>query len=429
MSAADGNHVPRSFLGWRVAWAAFTVAVFGWGVGFYGPPVFLFAVHETRGWSVTLVSAAVTCHFLLGALLVANLPALHRRIGVAGATRLGGGLSALGVAGWALAAAPWQLFLATVASGAGWAMTGAAAINAMVSPWFVRRRPAALAMAYNGASVGGVLLSPLWVALIGALGFPLAAGAVGGVMALALWLLAGRYFAQGPAVLGQQPDGDDAGVVAARTPSPYAPLPGRSLWRNRRFVTLALGTSIGLFAQIGLIAHLFSLLVAPFGAQPAGCAAGLATACAIVGRTGMGWLMRPATDRRVAAAGNYVVQLTGSLALLAAGGSDPALLLLGIALFGLGLGNATSLPPTIAQSDFVPADTARVVALVTASSQAAYAFSPAAFGVLREGLGAEALFLSAALLQAAAACAVLLGRSAQAAARRRDAGDGQRPIA
>ena len=57
----------QPFTGWRVVWAAFIVAVFGWGVGFYGPPVFLFAVHEARGWSIPLVSAAVTCHFLLGA--------------------------------------------------------------------------------------------------------------------------------------------------------------------------------------------------------------------------------------------------------------------------------------------------------------------------------------------------------------------------
>ena len=45
---------------------------------------------------------------------------------------------------------------------------GAAAINAIVSPWFVRTRPAALSMAYNGASIGGVIFSPLWVAAIGA---------------------------------------------------------------------------------------------------------------------------------------------------------------------------------------------------------------------------------------------------------------------
>ncbi len=34
----------RGFYGWTVVAAAFVVAVFGWGVGFYGPPVFLQAV-------------------------------------------------------------------------------------------------------------------------------------------------------------------------------------------------------------------------------------------------------------------------------------------------------------------------------------------------------------------------------------------------
>ena len=31
----------HGFYGWRVVWAAFVVAVFGWGLGFYGPPVYL----------------------------------------------------------------------------------------------------------------------------------------------------------------------------------------------------------------------------------------------------------------------------------------------------------------------------------------------------------------------------------------------------
>ncbi|MBW6398702.1 MFS transporter [Roseomonas sp. HJA6] len=396
------------FAGWRVVRAAFIVAVFGWGVGFYGPPVFLFAVHEARGWPIPLVSAAVTCHFLLGALVVGNLPRIHRRFGVAGVTRLGGVLSGVGVLGWALADAPWQLFVATAVSGAGWAMTGAAAINAIVAPWFVRRRPAALSAAYNGASVGGVVLSPLWVSLIAGFGFPVAAGAIGFAMAAALWWLAARHLAADPAALGQFPDGDAAlPPVAVRANQDAAPL--RSPWAERRFGTLALGASIGLFAQVGLIAHLLSMLVAPLGATLAGIVAGLMTVCAIVGRTGMGWLLRPGVDRRIAAAGNYGVQLLGSLLMLAGGADGVAWLLAGIALFGLGLGNATSLPPLIAQADFTPADTARVVALITAIGQAGYAFAPAGFGLLR-AVDPALIFILAAGLQGLAAVVLLAGR-------------------
>jgi hypothetical protein len=39
----------KTFYGWRVVGAAFVLAVFGWGLGFYGPPVYLHAVRETRG--------------------------------------------------------------------------------------------------------------------------------------------------------------------------------------------------------------------------------------------------------------------------------------------------------------------------------------------------------------------------------------------
>ena len=182
----------RSFFGWRVTWAAFIVAVFGWGLGFYGPPIYLYAVQAQRGWPLELVSAAVTAHYLIGAVFVANLPAFHRRFGLPAVTALGATCLATGLLGWALAQTPFQLFLVTVLSGAGWAATGPAAINAIVSPWFQRRRPAALSFAYNGASVGGIVFSPLLVAAIAALGFARAAAAVGIVLVGTLWVIAAR---------------------------------------------------------------------------------------------------------------------------------------------------------------------------------------------------------------------------------------------
>ena len=101
------------FFGWHVVAAAFVLAIFGWGVGFYGPPVYLHAVREARGWSLALVSLAVTVHFLVGAAVVANLPKLYRRFGVAAVTKAGAVSLALGILGWAMAREPWQLFAAT----------------------------------------------------------------------------------------------------------------------------------------------------------------------------------------------------------------------------------------------------------------------------------------------------------------------------
>ncbi|HEY8337419.1 MAG TPA: MFS transporter, partial [Tardiphaga sp.] len=270
------------FYGWRVVAAAFTLAVFGWGLGFYGPPIYLHAVRDARGWSLALVSSAVTAHYLFGAMVIANLPRLYRRFGIPVITKAGAVALAVGVTGWALAAQPWQLFAATLLSGAGWVALGAAAVNAIVAPWFDRKRPAALAQAYNGASIGGVVFSPLWGAAIGWLGFPLAAALIGAVMVVAVWILADLYFARSPQQMGLAPDGDLTTMPTISSTSPAArPLPGNLLWHDMRFITLAAGMALGLFAQIGLLAHLFSLLVPAMGAQFAGLAAGAATAAAI----------------------------------------------------------------------------------------------------------------------------------------------------
>jgi hypothetical protein len=275
-------------------------------------------------------------------------------------------------------------------------------------------------MAYNGASIGGIIFSPLWVAAIGLVGFPLAAAAIGLVVVLTMYGLAGLLFLRTPGEMGLAPDGDAAPAAAAMVIAPAAkPLSRATLWHDWRFVTLSAGMALGLFAQIGLIAHLFSLLVPALGPQGAGIAMGGATAAAIAGRTIVGWLIPAGADRRLVACANYGVQILGSIAFIAAAGTSVPLLLIGVLLFGLGIGNATSLPPLIAQAEFAAEEVARVVSLVVATSQATYAFAPAAFGLIRElsahGLGigtsvATSVFAAAALVQIAAIGAFLAGR-------------------
>ena len=418
--ATPAHAKPGAFYGWRVVGAAFIVGIFGWGLGFYGPAVYLHAVRELRGWSLPLVSVAVTAHFLIGAIVVANLPKLYRRFGVSAVTKAGALSLGAGVTGWAVAQAPWQLFAATLLSGAGWAAMGAAAVNQIVSPWFMRARPAALSMAYNGASVGGIVFSPLWVAAIALMSFPLAAPAIGVVTVLTIWLVADLTLAKTPRQMGLLPDGDAIGVAAIPVASPSAkPLPGSRLWRDPKFLTLSAGMALGLFAQIGLIAHLFSLLVPALGAQSAGLAMGAATAAAILGRTLVGWLMPAGADRRLVACASYGVQIAGSIACLVAAGTNIPLLLVGVILFGAGIGNATSLPPLIAQVEFTKEDVPRVVALIVAMAQGGYAFAPAAFGLMRELASRETfesagaapyVFAAAALVQGLAMAALLVGR-------------------
>ena len=391
--------------------------MFGWGVGFYGPAIFLHTVVETRGWSVGIVSAAVTAHFLLGAALVANMPAIYARFGLPRTTMFSAVCLALGTAGWALAAVPWQLFAATLISAVGWAGTGAMAVNTAIAPRFEIRRPAARSMAYNGASIGGVLFSPVWVFLIALLGFPVTAAIIGAVLINVLSILSVRYFSKTPQNLGGVPDGETDVKATTAAKSLHSALPGRPLWINRAFVTCTVGFSIVLFAQIGICAHLFSLLVPALGTQ-AGFAAGFATACAVAGRSLVGWFLPPAIDRRLAAALTYLVQAFGCLAFVLAGGESITLLLLGVCMFGVGIGNVTSLPPLIADAEFAPTDVPRAIALSTAAAQATFAFAPALFGLLREWEtilrpvdvpATPVFFLAAGAFQAAGAIVYMIG--------------------
>jgi hypothetical protein len=409
------------FFGWRIVAGAFVLAGFGWGIGFYGPPVFLSVIGETRGWPLMEVSAAVTVHFLIGAAVSANLPRLYRRYGAAAVTKMAALCLAAGVLGWAGSTAPWQLFLASLLSGAGWGAMSAAAVNGIVAPWFVRARPAALGMAYNGASIGGMIFSPLWVAAIATLGFPNAATLVAVAMGATMWVLADQLFSRTPQQMGLLPDGDTPGAPAVAAGSPMVrPLPGALLWHDRKFLTLAAGMALGLFAQIGLTAHLFSLLVPALGAPRAGLAMATMTAMAIAGRMLVGWAMPLFADRRLLAAVGYMAQLAGSLVLIGAAGTSVPLLLLGVVLFGVGFGNATSLPPLVAQSEFAERDMQRVVALIVGISQGIYAFAPALFGLVREfappateiaAAGAAPwVFAMAALIQGLAIAAFLYGR-------------------
>jgi cyanate permease len=393
------------FFGWSVAWSAFAIAVFAWGIGFYGPSVFLQSLHQTRGWPISQISFAVTAHFLLSAIVIACLPEIHRRLGIATTTFLGAVLTAAGLILWSNSREPWQLFAAAIPSGTGWAMTSGAALNAIVARWFDRDRPIAIALAFNGASIGGVLFVPLWVYLIRSIGFPSAALLVGGCMVAVVAYLCVRFLAKSPEDMGLAPDGDASHQAAAK------PKPRRTrieIVRTSRFITISAAFSLGLFAQIGLLAHLVARLTPELGIEHAGFLVSLATVCAVIGRTAAGkWIGEH--DRRFAAAANFAVQIAGVLLLILGQGS--LALTLGCVLFGLGIGNLTSLPPLIVQKEFEREDVATAVALIVAINQGVFAFAPAIIGAMHDTTANYQLpFALIAMIQLLAVVIILLGR-------------------
>jgi ribosomal protein S18 acetylase RimI-like enzyme len=251
-------------------------------------------------------------------------------------------------------------------------------------------------------------IHPALVLLIDKTGFVVAAALVGVGMTATIWPLAGRFLGPTPETKGVAPDGEASSQrVQDRQPQRQA-RPLRALFRDRRFATLSAGFALGFFAQIGLVTHLVERLAPVLGGAGAATAVGAAALCAVPGRLLLGGLLGRA-DHRLAAAGNFAMQACG-VALLALTSGTPTLLM-GCALFGLGIGNLVLLPPIIAQAEFEPADIPRVVATVTAVNQAVFAFAPLAFGLLHDLTGGYAVpFTAAAVCELAAGTIVLTGR-------------------
>ena len=404
------------FFGQTVLRCTFILALVGWGVGFYGPPIYMQAVMDRTGWPIALVSTAVTLHFLSGTVVIANLPRLYARFGVPVVTLLGSITLGVGVNLWAQANQPWVLNAGALCSGIGWVTLGATAVNTLIAPWYIKERPKALGKAYNGASLGGVIFSPLWVFLIERFGFGMAALVISLTAVVLMGSLAFLVFNKTPQSLGQHPD-NAVSLEPSATTANAAPWTAAQTLKSAKFRSLAAGMSLGLFAQIGLIAHLYSILAGRMGAQDASFAMGLATASAMGGRFIAARLMSRGFDRRHLACLGYAIQMGGTLMLLGLD-SHPAVAWAAVLLIGSGIGNATSLPPLIAQTEFSREHTARVIALMVAISQATYAFAPASFGLIRAsfsnpGEAIVALVIAAVAVQTLAILSFHLGSTAR----------------
>src|SRR6266478_4382087 len=191
---------PRYFYGWTVV-----MAMFSFGLGFYGLTVYLASLQRLHGWSASTVSAPVTVYYVAGALLTAATSGLYERLGPR-AVVIGGSIAMVsGVAALGIVARPWQLYPVFLVMSVGWGAMSGAAINIVLAPWFQRRRGLAVSLAFNGATLGGVIVTPALLELVGRLGFAQALGAAALAQLVVLLALAAAVMRRGPDAVGTGP--------------------------------------------------------------------------------------------------------------------------------------------------------------------------------------------------------------------------------
>ncbi len=315
---------------------------------------------------------------------------------------------AAGIAALGLVTQPWQLYPVFVVMAVGWGSMSGAAINIILAPWWERRRGLAVSIAFNGATLGGVTVAPALIPLIAVLGFTRALVIAGFVSFAVVIAVAAAVMRRGPDALGLGPDG------AAAAPSPVASpsIAAARRWRGDalrtwRFWSVSAPFALGLAAQVGVLTHLVALVTPAVDAGGAARAVGTTTAAALVGRLLTGVVV-DRLNRRAVASATLVIQMLG-LAVLASPPSATAVYV-GCALFGLGVGNLTTLPGLILAVEWPRESFSTLVGLVVGINQFTFAFGPSLVGVIRDRVGGDALALGAcATLQALAAVMILLG--------------------
>jgi MFS family permease len=396
----------RLYHGWFVVAAAFLVALFGWGLGFYGPGIYLVALSQIHGWSAADISSAITAYYVLGAALVFFfLGLLYERFGARRVVGFGALAMVAGVVLLTFVSRLWHVYAAFAVMSFGWAAMSGAAINIIIAPWFARRRGLAISLALNGASAGGVVMAPLLTFLIGRFGFAAALWTASALMLAVLlpvvMLVLRRKRADEDHYLDSVIRAHGEAKASASAFSFAAAL------RDKHFLTIAIPFALGLTAQVGFLTHQVAFLSPHLGTVGAGWGVSLTTFAAIVGRLATG-LFVDKVSRRATACGNFLVQVAGLGILVSA--QSPAALYLGCALFGLGLGNLVSLPGLIVQQEFSPVHFARIVSMIVAINQFTFAFGPDLLGRLQEWGGYSTALAACLVTDAVAAVIVLSAR-------------------
>lgn len=137
----------RVFYGWWIVAACMLAALFGNALGLFGAGVYLHEVVKANGWTIGLVSGAVTLFHVVSALLLIPVGSGIRHFGPRLIVALAGIALASGVIEVGQATVPWQVYLAFRLMGIGWAGLSTTAVATTLAPWFDRHQGRATSIA------------------------------------------------------------------------------------------------------------------------------------------------------------------------------------------------------------------------------------------------------------------------------------------
>src|SRR5690606_19220538 len=280
------------FYGWYVVAAVFTVMTVTAGLGFYNLSVYLKAFVAQGGFSVSATSGATACFFIASGITGLGVASLIERYDPRWVITAGATMCAIATLGAGHVSELWQLYLFYVLFGMGYSASALIPGTTLVARWFARRRSVALSIASTGLSLGGIIITPFAASLIERIGLQgatpwLAIGFVVGIVPVA-WF----FIRPSPQAMGTGPDGDPILRDESGQPLPADGIEFRLAISSRFFILSCAAFIFAMMAQVGVIAHQFSLVAGRSGSDDtAALAVAIMAFASIAGRIAGGWAL------------------------------------------------------------------------------------------------------------------------------------------
>ncbi len=301
-----------------------------------------------------------------------------------------------------------EIYPAFVVLGLGWSCLSTTAVATTLAPWFERHQGRAMAIASLGASAGGMIGVPALLFGIGRVGFA-ATTILAGLLAVAvLGLLAGFVLRHHPQDMNLLADGR---ALSDRV----APVRDHGWTRGDALRTGALrsvtaGFAIGMMVQVGFLTSQVTLIAPKLGIADTAATVSATAGAALLGRLALACFADRIDLRRTA--GVALALAATALGLLGLA-PLPTVVVGASVIFGLTVGNVTTLAPLIVRREFGAGAFGTVFGVASCGIQLGLALGPTFYGSLHDAFGSyRAPLVAAAALDIVAAGIVVSPRRA-----------------
>lgn len=353
-----------------------------WSLGIFGMGVYIYALTKFQGFSVTTVSTGVTAAYVLGAILLVRVGRTISQKGSRIVVAFGSLAMASGVSLFPYCTENWHVIASFLVLGLGMACLSTNTVGSTLAPWFEKLQGRAMSTSMLGASIAGMISTPLFMGVIKLWGFQMAAHMASAITVTLILPLALFVLKKRPQDMGLHPDGaehdfhEQTQVVAQWSL--------KQAVRTLQFKTAVVAFGIGLLVQVGFLSHHVPIAIPVLGVDRATTVVFGAGVASLIGRL---LLARYADhlDARMVGTG---VLLTAAVSLLCLAllPTSWAFVVFSIS-YGLTCGNVTTLSPIIVRREFGAASFGVVYGFAAAIIQITMAFGPTMYGVIRDHFG------------------------------------------